>query len=260
MSSPEFEIMFASSEQDLRAVQALRYDVFVRELGADGPLVDHAAGLERDHFDPYSRHLMLLDRRREAEIREQIVGVYRLLDSAGATQAGGFYSEHEFDLTPLKSGSYRLLELGRSCLHPEYRGGTAMYHLWSALAEYVVAENYDILFGTASFLGTDQNALAAPLALLQHRHLAAPHLRPRARNADNAQVEPVPCTAGKEIDRKAAMMQIPALIKAYLRLGGLVGEGAYIDHDFNTTDVCLVLEVNKMNEKQRKLYARGALV
>lgn len=253
MPQPDFDVIFATSEAALRAAQSLRYEVFVRELGSDGALVDHAAKLERDAFDPFSHHLLLLDRARGESVGAQCVGVYRLLDEQGAAQAGSFYSAHEYDLAPLLGSGRKLLELGRSCLHKDYRGGSAMYHLWSALAGYVLAQEIDVLFGVASFHGTQVADLAAPLSLLHHRHLAPPELRVAAR---------APCVALDQIaeealDRKAAMLQIPALIKAYLRLGGGVGEGAYIDHAFNTTDVCLILDVAQMSEKQRKIYMQG---
>lgn len=252
LTPPEFEVIFASSEQELRAAQSLRYQVFVQEMGADGVMVDHELGLERDQYDAFSRHLLLMDRARGKQLSEQLVGVYRLLDRQGATQAGQFYSEAEFDLSSLISSGKSILELGRSCLHPNYRGGTAMYHLWSALAAYIAQERIDVLFGSASFSGVDESALAAPLALLMQEHLAPKEIRPSARipNIGLEQLSDV------QFDRRTAMTQIPALIKAYLRLGGCVGQGAYLDQAFNTTDVCLVLNLNDMSDKQRKIYSR----
>lgn len=252
MPQPEFDVIFATSETDLNAVQSLRYDVFIRELGGNGPNIDHARGLEQDDFDPHSRHLMLLDRNRGPEVSDQIVGVYRLLDKAGANRVGGFYSEHEFDLNGLLTNNQRVLELGRSCLHKDYRGGMAMYHLWSALARYVLSEKFDILFGVASFHGTDETKLRGPLALLKERYLAPEEQRPIAR----APSMDMPDQALSAENRKAAMTQMPALIKAYLRLGGRAGLGGFVDHAFNTTDVCLVLDLAKIDEKQRNLYTR----
>lgn len=253
MSQPEFETIFARTAEHLEAAQALRYQVFVQELGGDGALVDHARGLEQDRFDPFSEHLLLLDRTRGGGVSGQVVGAYRLLDQAGAEKTGGFYSEQEYDLTPLKASRRALLELGRSCLHRDYRGGMAMYHLWSALAEHVLASQVDVLFGVASFHGTDVERLAQPLSLLHYNHRAAAALRPHAREPST----PLDLLPEEQLDRKAAMLQIPALIKAYLRLGGGIGEGAFLDHSFNTTDVCLVLDTAQMSEKQRKIYTRG---
>lgn len=247
---PDFVLKFAETGAELRAVQALRYDVFVRELGGGGAMVDHAAGLERDAFDEVFDHLMLIDR----AAGHRVVGVYRLLPGDRAARVGRFYSEGEYDLSPLHATGRRLLELGRSCVHPDYRGGTAMFELWSGLADYVRRHGVEILFGVASFHGTCPQALAGPLSLLHHRHLAPPELRVRAHAGHFQRMDLLPPEC---IDRRAAMVATPALIKGYLRLGGFVGEGAYVDHDFNTTDVCLVMDTARMNTRQAGLYNRN---
>ena len=246
-SVPEFSVKIAANEEELRAAQALRYDVFVRELGGGGAMVDHDAGLEQDRFDPFFDHMLVTD-----TAKGMVVGVYRLLRDDQAAKAGQFYSEDEYDLSVLKASGRRLLELGRSCLHPDYRGGMAMFHLWSGLARYVEKHGIEVLFGVASFHGTEPQQLASPLAMLHHNHLAPPELRVRSKS-----FQPMDLVAKADLDRKRAMLEIPALIKAYLRLGGFVGEGAYIDHAFNTTDVCLILDTARMNERQRKIYAGG---
>ena len=159
-----FELRLATDEADLLAAQRLRYAVFVDELGGDGDLVDHAERLERDRFDPYYDHLVLIDTRRDAAALDHVVGVYRLLTGAKAAEAGRFYTEDEYDLTPLQQTGKSLLELGRSCVHVDYRGGTAMHQLWRGLADYVSRHGIDLLFGVASFHGTDPKALAQPMA------------------------------------------------------------------------------------------------
>jgi len=243
----------AQNAADLAAAQRLRYRVFVQELGADGPLVDHESCREIDRFDAFSDHLILVDDRRDAATLDHVVGVYRLMTAEAARRAGQFYSEGEYDLAPLRDSGRRLLELGRSCLHPEYRGGMGMMHLWAALADHVRAIDTEILFGVASFHGTDVAALAAPLSVLHHRHLAPEALRVRARPPHALSMN---ILSEAEVDRPAAMRATPALIKAYLRLGGCVGEGAWVDHAFNTTDVCLVMDTTQMNARQRDFYTR----
>ena len=242
----EFTVKLAETQAELQAAQRLRYDVFVRELGGGGDLVDHTLGLERDRFDPYFDHMILMPKG-----GREVIGVYRLLRSAQAEAAGGFYSEGEYDLTRLKSSGRSLLELGRSCLHPDYRGGVAMHCLWQGLADYVAEHRVEVLFGTASFHGTDIGELAAPLSLLHARHLAPPKLRVRARETAFQRMDLIDPDA---LDRRAAMVQVPSLIKAYLRLGGCVGEGAFIDTAFNTTDVCLIMDTKQLNERQAKIY------
>lgn len=247
----QFTVRLARDEADLQAAQRLRYDVFVSELGGDGPLVDHEAKLERDRFDPHFDHLLLSDDSRGGAI----VGVYRVLRDDQADKAGQFYSEDEYDLSVLKRSGRRIMELGRSCLAEGYRGGAAMYHLWNGLARYVAEHDIEILFGVASFHGTDPTKLAQPLSLLHHRHLAPEALRVRTV-AEHYQ--PLDLVPEDQIDRRAAMLQVPALIKAYLRLGGFVGDGAFIDETFNTTDVCLVMDTGRLNARQKAIYSKGA--
>jgi L-ornithine Nalpha-acyltransferase len=250
-----YALRLAASAEDLTAAQRLRYEVFVAELGGDGPLVDHAARLERDAFDPYFDHLVLVDLRRDPAGLDHVVGAYRVLPGDRRAAAGRFYSEGEYDLTPLLASGRRLLELGRSCVHADHRGGTAMFHLWNGLAEYVLDRGIEVLFGVASFHGTDVTALAQPLSWLYRHHLAPPGMRVTARPPHRQDMNLVPVDS---LDRKTAMAATPALIKAYLRLGGFVGDGAFIDHDFNTTDVCLVMDTGQMSARHREFYIRKA--
>ncbi|MEY4697080.1 MAG: hypothetical protein RIT14_1508 [Pseudomonadota bacterium] len=251
---PVFVLRLARDARDLMAAQRLRYVVFCEELGADGPLVDHDARLERDAFDPVFDHLLLIDTRRDPALLDDVVGVYRLLPSDRLETGGRFYSEAEYDLALLRASGRRLLELGRSCVHPDHRGGTAMFHLWNGLADYVLERGIEVMFGAASFHGTDIAALTQPLAYLHHHHLAPPALRVRARAEGFQRMDLLPREA---LDRKAALAGTPALIKAYLRLGGFVGEGAWVDRAFNTTDVCLVMDTARMSERHRGFYTRG---
>ena len=249
-----FELRLAATPEDIRAAQHLRYRVFVQELGGDGAMVDHDAQLEMDAFDPVYDHLLLLDRRRGDTVRDRVVGVYRLMRSDRVAEAGRYYCEDEYDLSVLKASGRRLLELGRSCVDAEYRGGTAMLHLWSGLAKYVADHDIDILFGVASFHGTDIGALKQALSFLYHNHLAPEDVRVRAV-ADHFQ--PMDLLPPDQIDRKEAVVQIPALIKGYLRLGGTVGDGAFIDHAFNTTDVCLIMDTARMTAGANAKYKKG---
>ncbi|SEP12441.1 Putative hemolysin [Salinihabitans flavidus] len=254
-SAPVFTLKLAETDADLVAAQRLRYRVFVEELGGSGDMVDHENRLERDRFDPYFDHLILIDEARSVPPEDRVVAVYRLLRCDQAKQIGQFYSEDEFDLSTLRRSERKLLELGRSCLHADYRGGSAMFHMWQGLADYVARHEVEILFGTASFHGTDIAALAEPLSLLYHRHLAPEDLRVQAHSWH---YQPMNLIPEARIDRRRATLNTPALIKAYLRLGGFVGDGAYVDHVFNTTDVCLVMDTERLNTRQKSLYMRGA--
>ena len=248
-----YTLRLATTAEDLTAAQRLRYEVFVAELGGTGPLVDHANRLERDAFDPFFDHLVLVDRRRDPAGLDHVIGAYRVLPDDRRAAAGQFYSEIEYDLTPLLASGRRLLELGRSCVHADHRGGTAMFHLWNGLADYVLDRGIEVLFGVASFHGTDIAALAEPLSWLHHHHLAPPDMRVRARPPHRQDMDLIPAD---RLDRKSAMAATPALIKAYLRLGGFVGDGAFIDSAFNTTDVCLVMDTGQMSARHREFYLR----
>ena len=250
----KFELRLAQSRADLRAAQRLRYEVFIEELGGDGPLVDHDARLERDAFDEFFDHLMLIDKTQPEGSDKQVVGVYRLLRGDMAEKAGRFYSEDEYDLGAIKSGGRSLMELGRSCVHPDYRGSRAMYLLWNGLGAYVLDHGIEVMFGVASFHGTDIDAIREPLACLHHFHLAPADMRVRVLEP---YFQTMDLVAADQIDQRRALRAMPTLIKAYLRLGGYVGEGAFIDRSFNTTDVFLLMDTRNISEKNRVMYTKG---
>ncbi|SPJ22234.1 hypothetical protein PAA8504_00022 [Palleronia abyssalis] len=252
MPDPQFDLRFAEGPDDLADAQRLRYRVFIDELGGSGPDVDHVQERESDDFDRVCRHLILRDMARPEA--DRVIGVYRLLDEDGAAELGRFYSEGEYDLRPLYRSKRKLLELGRSCLHRDYRGGPAMYHLWTGLAEHIDRVGVEVLFGVASFHGTDVKALAAPLSILHHRHLAPDNLRVTAKPPGAVRMDQL---AEDAYDRREAMRAVPALIKAYLRLGGTVGAGAWIDTAFNTTDVCMVMDTRNLSARARAIYTRA---
>ncbi|PZX46578.1 putative hemolysin [Roseinatronobacter thiooxidans] len=249
--SHRLTVRLATTEADLRAAQRLRYRVFIEEMGGSGELVDHAARLERDRFDAVFDHLLLIDAARDPAELDHVVGAYRLLPDTRLAQAGRFYCDDEFDLTPLRRSGRRLLELGRSCMDPAYRGGTGMLQLWQGLAQYVIAHDIEILFGAASFHGTDPQHWAQSLGWLHHHHLAPNGLRACARQKNGF----VPI-APELLDRRVALSQMPSLIRAYLRLGGVVGEGVFVDPAFRTTDVCIILDTAVMSAQARAFATR----
>jgi len=255
LDEQHLRLQLAVSEDDRRGAERLRYKVFVEELGGDGQLVDHDQRLERDDFDPVADHLVLIDDRRDPSVLDHVVGVYRLLTEAHAAEIGRFYSEAEYDLQRLRESGRKLLELGRSCVDRDYRGGLALRQLWSGLAAYVQERDIGVLFGVASFHGTDIAKHATSLSHLYHAHLAPSELRVRALEQVYAPMDLIPADM---IDRVAAMRDVPALIKSYLRLGGFVGDGAYVDHAFNTTDVCLVMDTDRITETARLRLAGAA--
>ena len=252
LEAAHLTLRLATTEEDRLAAERLRYEVFVEELGGDGDMVDHEGRFERDHFDPDFDHLILVDGNRDRAALDHVVGVYRLLPGGLRDR---FYSEDEYDVSLLVESGRKLLELGRSCVRQGYRGGIALHLLWTGLADYVRERDIEILFGVASLHGTDIDALAEPLSHLHHSHLAPPELRVRAREDV---YQPMDLLAPEEIDRVAAMRATPSLIKSYLKLGGFVGDGAFVDHKFNTTDVCLVIDIELMKPAARIRYSKGS--
>jgi putative hemolysin len=247
-----FSVTLAQNDADIAAAQRLRFDVFCKELGAFGTDGDVQAGVEVEAFDALADHLLLRDTALKED--DQVIGTYRLLRSDQAKLAGGYSSAQEFDLEPLLGVSRNPLELSRSCIAQPYRGGSALMLLWRALTDYVTQHKIDYLFGVASFFGTDVQEHCDALTLLGERHLAPKAIRPKAKGPHAISLEQVPHT---DLDRRAAMLAMPSLIKAYLRMGGLVGDGAYVDHAFRTTDVCMLLETNNISARQRAILGAG---
>ncbi len=249
-----FTVRLAECEDDVAAAQRLRYRIFIEEMGATPSPENAAKRRECDRFDPYFEHLLLVDNESDdPEIERGVVGVYRLLRGARAKQGIGFYGADEYDLTLLENYPRETLELGRSCVDAGRRGGAGMHLLWAGLGKYVGEHDIAILFGVASFHGADPAPLAQALSYLHHNHLAPPDLRVTAIAKSRARMDILP---PEKIDKAEAMRQIPALIKAYIRTGGFVGEGAYIDRDFNPVDVCLLMDTSRMVQRYRKFYTR----
>lgn len=248
-----FSIKLAETSAELRAAQRLRYRVFVTELGGRTDAASADLGVERDAYDTHFDHLILCDNDLPAD--DNVIGVYRLLRSDMAANAAGFYSADEFCLDKIAGSGRKSLELGRSCVDARYRNGGAMHLLWQGLAEYVATHEIEILFGVASFHGTDPRAISHALSFLHHTYLASDDLLVTAYGANAVPMDILP---SEKTDRRKALLQIPPLIKSYLRLGGMVGDGAYVDHAFNTIDVCLVMDTLRMSQKYKDFYTRSS--
>jgi putative hemolysin len=255
------EARLARDAAEVEAAQRLRYRVFYEEMTATPNAEVHAARRDFDRFDAICDHLLVLDGRL-GDGPEAVVGTYRLLRGEVATRHGGFYSETEFDLGALAARRARILELGRACVDARYRTRATMQRLWSGIADYVFTHDVGVMLGCASLPGTDAGALAPALSYLHHRHLAPPELRPRALPALFQRMDLLPPERFAESDAMAALEAravvagLPPLVKGYLRLGGYVGEGAVVDHQFGTTDVCVVVAVDRVTDKYFNHYRR----
>jgi len=245
-------IRLATSANELDAAQALRYRVFYNEMGAQ-PSAEMASLLrDFDHFDTTCDHLIVVDQHRPHE--NQVVGTYRLMRRENARLAGGFYSAAEFDISKLVNFSGTIMELGRSCVDAAYRDRATMNLLWRGLAEYMNTHGVDLMFGCASLPGTDPEKLAVQLSYLYHYHLAPEVIRSRAVPERYANMNLLPKEA---IDPKRTLASLPPLLKGYLRVGGFVGDGAVIDRQFNTTDVCIIVKTDLIAGRYTRHYDIG---
>lgn len=246
------EVRLAREPEEIAAAQALRYRIFYEEMAARPTEAMAVARRDFDIFDTVADHLLVLDHA-DGTGRGRVVGTYRLVRSAAAARIGQFYTADEYDIGPLHRYTGNLLELGRSCVDQAFRTGQTMQLLWRGIAAYVFEHDIGLMFGCASFPGVDQDRLALPLSYLYHHRLAPSEMRPRALAERYTPMDRIDAAA---IDGRAAMAQVPPLIKGYLRLGGYVGDGAVIDEQFQTTDVCVVVETDRVTRKYLDHYNR----
>ncbi len=247
-------LRIAESAAEIDAAQALRFKVFYEEMGANADPATLAAKRDGDEFDAVADHLLVLDHDL-GNGPEAVIGTYRLIRRAAADRLGRFYSASEYDIGPLLAFPGEVLELGRSCVAAPYRTRGTLQLLWRGIAAFVFRHKIDLMFGCASLPGTDLDALAAQLSYLHANHLAPPALRPRAVPDRHVAMDRIP---PGDLDMRAAMVALPPLVKGYLRLGGFVGDGAVIDHQFNTTDVCIVVKTDLITDKYYRHYERTA--
>jgi len=239
--SGDLETYLAVSKRDIEDSQRLRYEVFYNEMGAD-PKASLIKGLDVNSYDAYAEHLIVKD-----VVQDRVVGTYRLLRSAGALKHGSFYSEGEFDLSKLKQlEGGELLEVSRSCVHIDYRSQRVVSLLWRGLVEYILHYGVTHLFGCGSFSGNDVRAIAHPLSYLYHYHLLPESWRVSALPEFFHSLNYMPKEA---VDIKKALKELPPLLKGYMRVGGYVGDGAFVDKEFNTIDVCVVVESSMMTPR-----------
>jgi len=236
------DVSWARHLDEVREAQRLRYDVFAGEMGARLPRT--VPGHDVDLFDDYCEHLLVRD-----VASRQVIGTYRVLTPVQARRVGSTYSDTEFDLTRLRTLRERMVELGRSCVHPDHRHGGVIMALWGALGEFMVRNQLDTMIGCASIpMGMDGpqgrvgggHAAASIWRQVKEKHLASIewHVRPRL---------PLPV---EQLD-DTLDVQPPALIKGYLRLGAKVLGPPAWDPDFNTADLPLMMRLPDLPTRYR---------
>ena len=234
-------VQWARHQDDVRAAQKLRHHVFVKEMGARLPLV--IPGHDIDLFDDFCEHLLVKD-----EASGEVIGTYRLLTPTQARRLGTTYTDTEFDLTRLRGIRSRMVELGRSCVHPDHRQGGVILALWGALAEFMSQNSLDIMIGCASVpmmvhgVSSPQTAVGIWHQLRQ-THLAGIEWQVRPR---------LPLPVDMAFD--AGHIEPPALIKGHLRLGARILGAPAWDPDFNTADLPMMMRIADLPPRYRKHF------
>lgn len=235
--TPQLSIALAQNQEEVREAQRLRFQVFSEEMGAH--LSSPEAGIDQDLFDPYCEHLLVRD-----HVTGAVVGTYRLLIPKMAQRAGAYYAETEFDLTRLSHLQESMVEVGRSCVHPDYRNGATVGLLWSGVIQYAQQMGYKYLIGCASIGMQDGGHSAASI----YRRLSQEHLSPREWRVFPRYRLPL------ESLNSTLNAALPPLIKGYMKLGCFIcGEPAW-DADFNTADLFLLLPLSLMNKRYARYY------
>lgn len=244
------KVKVAETPEEVIAAQKLRYRIFVGEIGAHPTPDMQVEERDFDEFDLYCDHMLVIAI--DAEGKEEIVGTYRLLRASRMKEIGRYYSEDEFDVSALKKLPGELMELGRSCVREDFRNKAAMQLLWRGIGEYVTHYDIACMFGCASFAGSDPAAHAEELSFLRHFHAAPADISPKALPERYVAMDMI---AKDQVNQKRAFYDLPVLIKGYLRLGGFIGDGAVIDHIYNTVDVSIVVRTAGVDERYVSKYA-----
>jgi L-ornithine Nalpha-acyltransferase len=246
----DIEIKVATEKWEIQASQLLRYEVFYEELGAI-PAHFQISQEKRDFdkYDAFCDHLIAIDHAKN----RRIIGSYRLLSRKAALAVGGFFSESEYDLSVLYRFSGEILELGRACVHPEYRKAGLIQSLWRAIYAYMYQHKIDLMFGCGSFPTIKVEEIQHALSYLNQHYLAPESIRPRALEKGLLPLQQVPVD---QVDFSLAYRQMPPLIKGYMRMGGSIGEGAFLDTEFGSIDVCIIFESSKIPQRYFEAYQK----
>jgi len=237
----KLSVGFARNENEIVEAQRLRYAVFAGEMGAHIETVQ--PGVDHDMFDPHCEHLLVRD-----DDTSEVVGTYRILPPYGAQRIGHYYSEQEFDLARLARLRPSLVEVGRSCIHPNYRSGGTIFLLWSGLARYMMQNRYEHMIGCASLSMADGGHAAASIyGRVKERHLCPLEYRAFPR-----------CRLPLERLDGARRADMPPLVKGYINVGAWIcGEPAW-DPDFNVADLLILLPLANINARYAQHFLAKA--
>ena len=242
-----FTIKIAESNFEIKKAQSLRYKIFFKEKKIKKKSFKFVLQRDYDFYDKISDHLIIIDNNRE--IRDNVIGTYRLLRGNCAKLYRGFYTEQEFDISNLKKNfsSKDILELGRSCVHPQYRSGIILKLLWQGISNYIKMYKIKILMGCASFHGTNPSKFKDEFSLLYESYRL-----PEDYDVKSLQSNEI--SFNKNINHSTTLNKLPPLIKGYLRAGGMVSENFYIDTEFETIDYCVIMLTEKIVSRYQNKF------
>ena len=250
----DYEVRLTRTKEERRQVRQLRYNVFCVEEAAEPTEEQRSLGEEYDSYDTYADYMAVFH-------NNKIVGTYRIIDREAAEKMGGFYTEHEFNLSKIKKVKGNIAEMSRACVDAEYReNGLVMRLLWAGLCEYVVKRKVVILFGVPSWVGTKPAMSAQAISYLYYNHLSPLHLRATVlKDKLEPGVDPrltqMNILPRAFVDEEEAKKQMTPLIKGYLRLGATFGRGVFIDKSFGTYDVFVMVQTKNVDKTYQKHFA-----
>jgi putative hemolysin len=244
-------VRLAETEAEIVAAQRLRFEVFSRVR--DAAFSDEVLKERRDVdvYDPSCDHLIVVDPSRKDEENLGIIGTYRMMARSKRQDDPGFYTEKYFDISCFDGIEGEIVEMGRVCIDADYKSRAVMQWLWKGIAGYVLDNDVRILFGCAGWDGINPGEHRNLLSYLHNEFLAPERIRPVAEGPDRLEFECLPPDA---VDEKAAIAEIPSIIRGYSRMGGYIGEGAVINRNFNTTMVCIVVEMASVTTRYMKRF------
>ncbi len=239
MSAGHYDVRLASSEEEIHAAQKLRYEVLFKESG--GRVTKEMLNTEReeDEWDEVAYHVVVVDTRAD----NKVVGTVRLVSNLALEDGQQFYTEHAFDLSGLRTNYDQFLELSRACVSPEGRGGAILMLIWKFTMQFIEQNGYQVLFGCASFKGTDYREHTEILSYLYEKHLASDALMPHPKDdVQSVAIEDFSKTPGKGKERG----KVPTMLRGYLKIGARISDHAIIDPVFNTTFVAIYVDAAEM--------------
>ena len=249
----DFEVRLTRTKEERRQVRALRYAVFVEEEGASATEEQKNLREEYDSYDRFAEYLGVFH-------NGKIVGTYRIINRDAAEKMGGFYTETEFDISKIKKSGANIAEMSRACVAPEYReNALVMRLLWAGLGEYIMRHKIGIVFGVASWVGTNPAASAQAISYLYYNHLSPLRLRATVDTTKlvdgvNPKLTRMNILPEVFVDPNMARREMTPLVKGYLRINATFGRGVFIDKPFNSYDVFVMLRTKDMDALYRKHF------